>query len=181
MTTMTMTMFASEAGAGGDEQYWADGTAAAPVLLLDEATEAITEAVHRIRRGSVLEHRDVSAAGVALGDLFGGLAQLAALCTTVVSPDAGTDPRQIGWWQDRWQTLGMTMLSAQQVAEDLKWGSAAVPLGGDEEKVPVPRDDHNGRVRGSHGAPLRTFGGGSSDRPVLNGEIRLVKTRSGGS
>ncbi|MBV8994654.1 MAG: hypothetical protein JO287_13370 [Pseudonocardiales bacterium] len=69
---MTMTVFASEAVAGGDERYWADGTATAPVLLLDEATEAITEAVHRIRRGSVLEHRDLGAAGVVLGDLFGG-------------------------------------------------------------------------------------------------------------
>ena len=77
--------------------------------------------------------------------------------------------------------LSVLMLSAQQVAKNLELGSAAVPLGGDEEKVPVPRDDHNGRVRGSPCAPVRALRGGSSDRPLLNREIRLVKARSGGS
>jgi hypothetical protein len=79
-----MTMCANEPVVGCDERYWADGKAAVPVLLLDEATEAITEAVHRMRRGSVLEQRDVAATGVALGDLFGGLSQLVELCTTLM-------------------------------------------------------------------------------------------------
>lgn len=119
-----MTMCATEAVAGCDESYWADGTAAVPVLLIDEATEAITEAVYRIRRGSVLDHRDVAAAGIALGDLLGGLSELAQLWTMLVSQDVRTDLLQIGRLQDRWQTLGRMMLSAQQVAGELERGTA---------------------------------------------------------
>jgi hypothetical protein len=119
-----MTMCATEAVAGCDESYWADGTAAVPVLLIDEATEAITEAVYRIRCGSVLDHRDVAAAGVALGDLLGGLSQLAQMWTALVSQDAGIDLLQIGRLQDGWQMLGRTMLSAQQVAAELELGTA---------------------------------------------------------
>ena len=58
-----------------DEAYW-DHDAAQPVLLIDEATEAITEALYRLRTGSALADRDVTAAGVALNDLFGGLKEL---------------------------------------------------------------------------------------------------------
>lgn len=62
----------SESPAYSDEAYW-DHHAAQPVLLIDEATDAITEALYRLRAGSVLAARDVTAAGVALNDLFGGV------------------------------------------------------------------------------------------------------------
>lgn len=62
-----------------DETYWKNGNAAQSVLLIDEATQAITEALHRIRNDTVLDDRDLAAAEVALGDLFGGLGQLATL------------------------------------------------------------------------------------------------------
>jgi hypothetical protein len=61
-----------------DETYW-DHNAAQPVLLIDEATEAITEALYYLRARSVLNDRDLTAAGVALDDLFGGLKQLTDL------------------------------------------------------------------------------------------------------
>jgi hypothetical protein len=51
-----------------DETYW-DHNAAQPVLLIDEATEAITEALYYLRARSVLNDRDLTAAGVALDDL----------------------------------------------------------------------------------------------------------------
>ena len=137
----TMSICANELVAGCDERYWADGKAAAPVLLLDEATEAITEAVHRIRRGAVLEQRDVAATGVALGDLFGGLSQLVELCTTLMDQDARTEPLRIGRLVDRWQTLRIMMLSAQQVTDELGWETAAIPAIRCEE-IPVPRHDH---------------------------------------
>jgi hypothetical protein len=144
---MTMTLFAPEAGTDCDDRYWADGTAALPVLLIDEATEAITEAVHRIRSGFKLEHRDVGAASVALGDLFGGLAQLAQLCTTMTSQYGAPDPRHKGSSQNRWQTLRTMMLSAQQVAEPLEVGSAPAPVNGGTQTVPVPREDRCPRLR----------------------------------
>lgn len=74
-----MALRVDEAATGFDEAYWNEDTAAQSVLLIDEATQAITEALHRVRSGSMLDERDVAAAGVALGDLFGGLGQLAAL------------------------------------------------------------------------------------------------------
>jgi hypothetical protein len=86
-----MTIGTDEAVARSDETYWTDDDAAPPVLLIDEATEAITEALHRLRRGSVLNDRDLTAAGVALGDLFGGLSELTDLLTTSVSKYAKTD------------------------------------------------------------------------------------------
>ena len=159
---MTMTLFAPEAGTNGEDSYWADGTAALPVLLLDEATEAITEAVHRIRNGFVLEHRDVAAASVALGDLFGGLAQLAQLCTTMTSQYGAPDPRRNGSSQNRWQTLRTMMLSAQQVADQLELGSAAAPVDGGTQTIPVPREEPlsasasaGQRLVGPTGAPPR--------------------------
>lgn len=73
-----------------DETYW-DHNAAQPVLLIDEATEAITEALYRLRAGSVLDDRDLTAAGVALSDLFGGLKPLIDLLVTSVGQDVVTD------------------------------------------------------------------------------------------
>jgi len=172
----TMSICANELVAGCDERYWADGKAAAPVLLLDEATEAITEAVHRIRRGAVLEQRDLAATGVALGDLFGGLSQLVELCTTLMDEDARTEPVRIGRLTDRWQTLRIMMLSAQQVTDELGCGPAAIP-GTRCEEIPVPRHDHIEIERFSNFTPCGRSGG-SPDRSLPNREIRLVKTRS---
>jgi hypothetical protein len=73
-----MTLCVDEVVAGCDETYWADDNAAQPVLLIEEAAQVITEALHQVGSGSVLDDRDLAAAGVALGDLFGGLGQLAA-------------------------------------------------------------------------------------------------------
>jgi hypothetical protein len=77
-----MTICGSKAVEYSDETYWGDRDAGHPVLLIDEATDAITEAVYRIRSGSVLDDRDLSAARVALTDLVGGLGQLAELLIT---------------------------------------------------------------------------------------------------
>jgi hypothetical protein len=121
-----MIICTDEAVARPDETYWADDNAAQPVLLIDEATEAITEALHRVRSGSMLDDRDLAAAGVALGDLFGGLGQLADLLTTSVGKYADTDPLQAGRQEDRLETLRAMMLSAQQAAAGLQLGHAAV-------------------------------------------------------
>jgi hypothetical protein len=150
-------MCANQVVAGFDEEYWADGTAAVPVLLIDEATEAITEALHRIRCGSVLEQRDVGAAGVALGDLLGALSQLAELWTTTVCQGAGTDPLDSGSLQQRWHTLRMMMLSAQQVAEQLEGENTAILVGGGKERIPLPRTRHNETKRLSSCPPLRVL------------------------
>ena len=75
-----MTRCMSKSTACFDETYW-DHNAAQPVLLIDEATEAITEAVYRLRAGSILDDRDLTAARVVLNDLFGGLKQLTDLFT----------------------------------------------------------------------------------------------------
>ncbi|HET9253968.1 MAG TPA: hypothetical protein VFO16_02055, partial [Pseudonocardiaceae bacterium] len=100
---------AEEAVLGLDETYWADDRAALPVLLIDEATEAITAALYRVRCGSELDSRDLAAAGVALRDLFGGLSQL----TGLLSATAEKTPA------DRLETLcGMTE-SAQLAADGL--------------------------------------------------------------
>jgi hypothetical protein len=101
-------------------------TAAQPVLLLDEATEAITEAIHRVRSGSMLDDRDLAAVGVALGDVFGGLGQLADLLSTSVGKYAETDPLQVGRLEDRLETLRAMTWSAQQAADGLWLGSAAI-------------------------------------------------------
>jgi hypothetical protein len=114
-----MTMCTDEAVARSDETYWVDANAAQPVLLIDEATEAITEALHRVRSGSALDDRDLAAAGVALADLFGGLGQLADLLTTPVDKYADTDPQQVRWLESRLETLRAMTLSAQQAAEGL--------------------------------------------------------------
>lgn len=76
-----MTFCVDQAVPRFDETYWSSDHAAQPVLLIDEATQAITEALHRVRDGLALDECDVAAARVALGDLFGGLGQLAVLLT----------------------------------------------------------------------------------------------------
>jgi hypothetical protein len=73
-----------------DETYW-DHDAAQPVLLIDEATEAITEALYRLRTGSVLADRDLAATEVALNDLFGGIKQLTELIITSGRQDVVPD------------------------------------------------------------------------------------------
>jgi len=90
-----MTFCVDEAVRRCDETYWSSDRAAQPVLLIDEATQAITEALHRVRDGSVLDERDVIAARVALSDLFGGLGQLAALLTISVEPLEGASLRRM--------------------------------------------------------------------------------------
>lgn len=119
------TICTDEAAARSDEMYWVDDSAAQPVLLIDEATEAITEALHRVQSGSMLDDRDLAAAGVALGDLFGGLSQLAGLLTTSVGKHAETDPLQAGRLEDRLETLRAMTLSAQHAAAGLLLGNAA--------------------------------------------------------
>lgn len=86
-----MTFCVDEAVPRFDETYWSSDDAAQPVLLIDEATQAITEALHRVHGGSALDERDMAAARVALGDLFGGLDQLTALLA--VSVESGSAPR----------------------------------------------------------------------------------------
>jgi len=121
-----MTICTGEAVARSGETYWVGDTAAQPVLLLDEATEAITEALHRVRCGSMLDDRDLAAAGVALGDLFGGLGQLADLLSTSLGKYAQTDPLHVGRLEDRLETLRAMTGSAQHAADGLWLGSAAI-------------------------------------------------------
>lgn len=168
-----MTMYANEAVASSDETYWEQDDAAEPVLLIDEATEAITEALHRIRCESMLEERDVAAAGVVLGDLLGGVGQLAELLTASVSQEAGTDPLRVARWDDRLKTLGVMMASAQQVAEELQVGRAAIPRTRRNEGIPVPRHGLNQVERFSNCTPLRTLECSSADRPLSEREVRV--------
>lgn len=121
-----MTMCTDEALARADETYWADDNAAQPVLLIDEATEAITEALYRVRSGWMLNHRDLAAAGVALSDLFGGLGQLADLLTTSVDKHTETDSPQAGQLEDRLEILRTRTLSAQQAAAGLQVENAPI-------------------------------------------------------
>jgi hypothetical protein len=93
-----------ESALGFDETYW-DHNAAQPVLLIDDATEAITEALYHLRTGSVLADRDLTAAGVALDDLFGGR-------------DVMTD------LSNQLQGMQPTTWSAQQAADGLGRGPA---------------------------------------------------------
>src|SRR5262249_50161561 len=55
-----MTMCVNETVLDSDETYWLGDNAARPVLLIDEATEAITEALHKLRFGSMLDDRDLT-------------------------------------------------------------------------------------------------------------------------
>jgi hypothetical protein len=134
-----MTICADEALAGSDETYWVNNTAAPPVLLIDEATEAITEALHRARCGSMLDDRDLAAAWVALGDLFGGLGQLVELLSTSLGTCTETDAPGVGRLEDQLATLRATMMSAQGSADELRRDSAALRLASDHEKIPRQR------------------------------------------
>jgi hypothetical protein len=117
-----------EAVLGLDETYWVDEHAALPVLLLDEATEAITAALHRVRCGSELDNRDLAAAGLALGDLLGGLGQLAEELSA-----AGEQQHR-----DRLKTLRRTTQSAQRAADGLVRDSART-FGEADQMIPRQR------------------------------------------
>lgn len=153
-------MCANDAVAGSEEIYWTDGNAAPPVLLIDEATEAITEALHRMRSGSMLEPRDVAAAGVGLGDLFGGLGQLVELLTTSVNEDSRTDSLHRERLTERLGALRVMMLLAQRGAEELQFGSAEISTTYNVEPF-------------SNCTPLRTLRRGSSNRPPTSREARV--------
>lgn len=134
-----MTICADETVARTDETYWVDDDAAQPVLLLDEATEAITEALHWVRAGSVLHDRDLAAAGVALGDLFGGLGQLADQLTNSVGNYTETEPLHVARLGDRLEALRAMTLFAQQAAEGLRLETAATRPTSSHETIPLPR------------------------------------------
>lgn len=155
-----MTMCANDTVVGSDELYWADGNAAPPVLLIDEATEAITEALHRMRSESMLEQRDVAAASVGLGDLFGGLSQLVELLTTAVNQDSQPDALDRERLTERLGALRVMMLLAQRGAEKLQYGSAEINTTNNVEPF-------------SNCTPLRTLRRGSSNRPPTNREARV--------
>lgn len=108
------------------DEYWVDGKAAAAVLLVDQAAEAITEALHRVRTGSVLDDQDLAAAGIALGDLMGGLGQLADLLTESAGRYAGAAPLEVGRLTDWLDSLRATTLDAQQAARGVQLASAAI-------------------------------------------------------
>ena len=110
---------ADEAAVDLDDGYWADDHAALPVLLIDEATEAITAALHRVRCGSTLDDRDLTAAGVALGDLFGGLGQLADLLGTAAGQHTTADSSH-SQQVDRLATLSAMTRSARQTVVGLQ-------------------------------------------------------------
>jgi hypothetical protein len=113
-----MTMCIGKSAARSDETYW-DHNAAPPVLLIDEATEAITEALYHLRAGSVLDDRDLTAAGVALTDLFGGLNQLTDLLFSSAGRFVMTDPLGGSQLNDRLQGL-------QACPGDRRWAAAAL-------------------------------------------------------
>lgn len=127
---MTMTTFSNEAVACSvvcsHDEYWVDDNAAAPVLLVDQAAEAITEALHRARSGAALDDRDLAAAGVALSDLLGGLGQLADLLSESAGRYAGNAPLEAGRLADWLDTLRTTTLDAQQAAQGVQLASAAI-------------------------------------------------------
>jgi hypothetical protein len=51
----------------------------------------------------MLDDRDLAAAGMALGDLFGGLGQLADLLITLVGQYAETDPLRVEQLRIPWR------------------------------------------------------------------------------
>ncbi len=106
----------------GDD-YWADENAAVPVLLVDQAADSITEALHRVRSGALLDDQDLTAAGVALRDLFGGLGELADLLSASADQYAGTAYSEVG---QRLETLRATVRRAWLAAEGVQHSSAAI-------------------------------------------------------
>lgn len=114
------------ATAVGDD-YWVGGNAAEPVLLVDQAADAITEALHRVRSGTRLDNLDLAAAGVALGDLFGGLGELADLLRSSVGRYADAAPLQVAQLRDVLGALRSTATQAKQAAERVQFSGAAIP------------------------------------------------------
>ncbi|HEY2765809.1 MAG TPA: hypothetical protein VGJ13_17655 [Pseudonocardiaceae bacterium] len=112
--------------AASSDAYWVDGNAAEPVLLVDQAADAISEALHHVRSGSTLDDRDLAAAGIALRDLLGGLGQLADLLATSVYKYTAADPLEVGRIEDRLETLRAATRHAQHAAEGLQQCGAAL-------------------------------------------------------
>jgi hypothetical protein len=123
---MTMMRCAAEAVAELSDEYWIDDGAAPPVLLVDQAADAITEALHQVRSGSVLDERDLAATGVALRDLLGGLGELADLLSTSVCRYTVSHPLAVRRLEERLATLRATTRHAQQAAEGLQQTSVAI-------------------------------------------------------
>lgn len=124
---MAMPINVHQVAAQTDDDYWIDDNAAEPVLLVDQAADAITEALHRIRSGTRLDNHDLAAAGVALGDLFGGLGELADLLRSSVGRYAGAAPLQTGQLHDVLGALHSTAAQAKRAAERVHFSGAAIP------------------------------------------------------
>lgn len=125
---MAMPINVHEVTAQADDEYWVDENAAEPVLLVDQAADAITEALHRVRSGTRLDNQDLAAAGVALGDLFGGLGELADLLHSSACRYADAAPLQAGQLNDLLGTLRTTVAQAKRAAEGMHFSSAAIRL-----------------------------------------------------
>lgn len=123
---MAIPICVHEVTARADDEYWADDNAAEPVLLVDQAADAITEALHRARTGSSLDDQDVAAAGVALGDLFGGLGEFAHLLSSSVGKYADTAGPQVGRLEELLETLRVTAAQAKRAAEGMHSSCAAI-------------------------------------------------------
>ncbi|HEX2299688.1 MAG TPA: hypothetical protein VHH34_14440 [Pseudonocardiaceae bacterium] len=123
---MAMATQVHEVAAQTDDEYWVDDNAAAPVLLVDQAAEAITEALHLVRSGVPLDDQDVTAAGVALGDLFGGLGELADLLSISVCKYSELAPLEVGQIENILETLRNTAHQAKRAAETMQASSAAI-------------------------------------------------------
>ena len=115
-----------QAGTQAGDEYWVDDNAAEPVLLVDQAADAITEALHLVRSGAPLDDQDVTAAGVALGDLFGGLGELADLLSASVCKYSEQAPLEVGQIENMLQTLRNTAQQAKRAAETMQLSSAAI-------------------------------------------------------
>lgn len=119
-------MVIAEEPTRSSDEYWVAEDASRPVLLVDQAADAITEAIHLVRHGEDLDDRDLAAAGVALRDLMGGVGELADLLSTSVAKYAETDPLEAGRIEDRLETPRATAQRAQRAAEGVERSSAAL-------------------------------------------------------
>ena|SRR5947209_1453280 len=115
-----MIICVDEPATAADETYWIDGNAALPALLIDEATQAITEALYRIYSVPILHDHDLVAVGVTLGDLFGALNQLADLLATRVDQCANAHPLKVGRLQDELEAFRAMMRLVRHAAEGLR-------------------------------------------------------------
>lgn len=112
--------------AAADDDYWVDDNAAEPVLLVDQAADAITEALHRVRCGPRLDSQDLAAAGVALGDLLGGLGELAEVLRSSVFRYAETGRLQAAQLHDALGVLRSTAAQARRAADRVHFSGAAI-------------------------------------------------------